>query len=75
MRIAGELTASDFRPFLAQAVESTGDFDIRPAFSALGLRMDSFVEEMYVSREPTAGQAERRRFDAIFVPARAERTK
>ncbi|KGQ20489.1 Peptidase M61 domain protein [Lysobacter dokdonensis DS-58] len=68
VRIANETTGSDFAPFLAQAVESQGDFDIRPTFSALGLRMDSFVEEMYVSREPTAGQAERMRFDAIFVP-------
>ena len=67
-RIAGSLTGSDFGPFLDGAVASTGDFDIRPAFSALGLRMDSFVEEMYVSREPTAGRAERRRFDAIFAP-------
>ena len=37
--------------------------------------MDSFVEEMYVSREPTAGPAERRRFDAIFVPEGARGTK
>jgi predicted metalloprotease with PDZ domain len=68
-RIAQSLTGSDFRPFLAQAVESSADFDIRPAFSALGLRMDSFVEEMYVSREPTAGEPERARFRAVFAPA------
>jgi predicted metalloprotease with PDZ domain len=75
VRIAGQLTDSDFGPFLAQAVERTGDFDIRPAFSGLGLRMDSFVEEMYVSREPTAGPVERSRFDAIFVPEGAEGVK
>ena len=68
-RIAHDLTGSDFRPFLAQAVESTGDFDIRPAYAAVGLRMDSFVEEMFISREPTAGPVERARFDAMFAPA------
>jgi predicted metalloprotease with PDZ domain len=36
VRIAGQLTDSDFGPFLAQAVESTGDFDIRPAFQGSG---------------------------------------
>ena len=30
--------------------------------------MDSFVEEMYVTREAAAGQAELNRFDAIFGP-------
>jgi predicted metalloprotease with PDZ domain len=67
-RIAGALTQSDFRPFLAEAVESTAYFDIRPAYAALGLRMDSFLDETYVSREPGAGPGERARFDAIFAP-------
>jgi predicted metalloprotease with PDZ domain len=71
VRIASELAGSDMRPFLAQAVESTGDFDIRPTLAGVGLRMDSFVEEMYVSREPTASPEARARFDAIFGPAPA----
>jgi predicted metalloprotease with PDZ domain len=70
-RLAQSLTGSDFRPFLAQAVESTGDFDIRSAYAAIGLRMDSFVEEMYVSREPGAGPVERARFEAMFGSAHA----
>ena len=41
-------------------------FDIRPSYAALGLRMDSFVEEMFISREPDATPAQRARFDAIF---------
>jgi predicted metalloprotease with PDZ domain len=65
-RIAQSLTGSDFRSFFAQSVEGTGDFDIRPAYAAIGLRMDSFVEEMYVGREPGAGPEERARFDAMF---------
>ena len=72
-RIARDLAGSDFRPFLASAVESTGDFDIRPTLAAVGLRMDSFVEEMYVSREPDAGPRERARFDAIFGGPRRDR--
>src|SRR3990167_5140667 len=73
-RIAGELTQSDFRPFLANAVESTGYFDIRPTYEALGLRMDSFVDEMFIGREPGATAQQKARFDAIFgaVSARSQ---
>jgi len=67
-RIAGQLAGGDFRPFLANAVESTGYFDILPTYQALGLRMDSFVEEMFISREPGATAEQKARFDAIFVP-------
>jgi hypothetical protein len=35
--------------------------------------MDSFVEEMYVSREPDAGPRERARFEAIFGSPRRDR--
>ncbi len=69
-RIAQDLTGHDFAPFLAEAVGSTGYFDIRPSYAALGLRMDSFVEEMFISREPDATAAQRARFDAIFAPER-----
>jgi predicted metalloprotease with PDZ domain len=65
-RIAGELTQSDFKPFLANAVESTGYFDIRPTYKDIGLRMDSFVEEMFISREPGATAGQTARFEAIF---------
>lgn len=69
VRIASTLAGSDMRPFLSDAVEATTYFDIRPTFAALGLRMDSFVEEMYVSREPAADARERARFDAVFGAA------
>jgi predicted metalloprotease with PDZ domain len=69
-RLAGALTDSDFGPFLASAVGSTDWFDIRPAYAALGLRMDSFVEETYIARDPQAGPRERARFEAIFTPGR-----
>jgi len=67
-RIAHGLTGTDFRAFFADAVESGGWFDIRPSYAALGLRMDSFVEEMFISREPGATPAQRARFEAVFAP-------
>ncbi|RZA17338.1 MAG: hypothetical protein EOP93_13500 [Lysobacteraceae bacterium] len=65
-RIACRLTGSDFSGFFADAVGSASYFDIRPSYAALGLRMDSFVEEMFISREPHATRAQRARFEAIF---------
>jgi len=65
-RIARDLTGHDFSGFFADAVDSQGWFDIRPAYQALGLRMDSFVEEMFISHEPRATAEQRARFAAIF---------
>ena len=64
-RIAMDLTGSDFSAFFAEAVGSEAWFDIRPSYAALGLRMDSFVEEMFISREPAATQ-QQRALEAIF---------
>ena len=70
-RIAKDLTGSDFAGFFADTVGSETYFDIRPSYAALGLRMDSFVEEMFISREPAATPVQRARFEAIFgSPAR-----
>ena len=65
-RIAMSLTGSDFSGFFNDAVGSTSHFDIRPSYAALGLRMDSFVEEMFISREPGATPAQQARFQAVF---------
>ena len=65
-RIARDLTGSDFSGFFAQAVGSASYFDIRPSYAALGLRMDSFVEEIFISREPGASPTQRARFQAVF---------
>ena len=69
VRIASRLAGSDMGPFLSDAVESTSYFDIRPTFQALGLRLDGFLDEQYVSREPGADAGERARFDAVFGAA------
>lgn len=69
-RIARDLTGSDFSAFFAEAVGSGSYFDIRPSYAAIGLRMDSFVEEMFISEEPQATPAQRQRFRAIFGDAR-----
>lgn len=65
-RIAQQLTGSDFSGFFAGAVGSESYSDIRPSYAALGLRMDSFVEEMFSSREPGASRIQQARFEAIF---------
>lgn len=65
-RIAKDLTGSDFAGLFADTVGSETYFDIRPSYAALGLRMDSFVEEMFISREPAATPVQRARFEATF---------
>ena len=65
-RIANTLTDSDFSGFFAGAVGSESYFDIRTSYAAIGLRMDSFVEEMFISREPGATPTQQARFEAIF---------
>ena len=67
-RHAQGLTGTDFAPFFDRVVESNEYFDIRPSLVELGLRMDSFVEEMFIAREPQATPEQRARFAAIFVP-------
>ena len=68
-RHAQLLTGADFAPFFDRVVESGDYFDIRPSLTELGLRMDSFVEEMFIAQEPQATAVQRARFAAIFVPS------
>ena len=65
-RIARHWTGSDFSGFFARTVGSGSYLDIRPSDAALGLCMDSFVEEMFISREPGASHTQRARFQAVF---------
>jgi predicted metalloprotease with PDZ domain len=69
-RIAGELTDSDFRPFVAGLVEIEGVVDLRPALAHLGLRMDQFFDEVYISPDESATPAQVGRFEAIFGRSR-----
>jgi len=66
-RIAEQISGHDFDAFFAQTVESGEFFDISPSLTKIGLRMDSFLEEIYISRDANAGEAERARFAAIFA--------
>jgi len=72
-RVAEQLSGHDFSAFFAQTVESSEFFDISPSLARIGLRMDSFVEEIYISRDLTAGDVERARFTAIFAADEAAR--
>lgn len=64
--VCAEFSGWDCSEFLAKAVESPQALDIRSALTGLGLRLDSFAEEIYVSREPAADAATTARFDATF---------
>jgi len=68
-RTAGKLTGTDFTDFLAGVVESNSVYDLRPALRELGLRLDQFFDEAYVSSDPRATPAQRGRCAAIFGPA------
>lgn len=67
-RIAEQLTEHDFRSFFAEAVESEAVFDITPYVRGGGLRIDSFLDEVYIQRDPAAEPAAAARFDAMFSP-------
>ncbi len=65
-RLAQEGLGVDLSPVLQQTVESTGLIDPHPALAAFGLRMHSFAEEIYLSRDPGASGAAQARFAAAF---------
>ncbi|MBI2380772.1 MAG: hypothetical protein HYV16_08460 [Gammaproteobacteria bacterium] len=65
-RHAKTLTGQDFHAFFAKAVGSGEYFDIKPYLKDLGLRVDSFVDEFYISRDPRATEAQKARFEAVF---------
>lgn len=69
-RVAVDLAGADVRDVLARTVESEGMIDAGDAFRALGLRIDTFYDEVYVSADPAATPAARARFEAVFgLPA------
>jgi len=56
-------------PFFTRAVGSSELFDITPSLHDVGLRLDQFYEEQFVSVEPSATAEQRARFAAIFGKA------
>lgn len=69
-RVAANLAGADVRDVLTRTVESEGMIDAGDAFRALGLRIDTFYDEVYVSADPAATPAARARFEAVFgLPA------
>lgn len=71
-RLSRERLDVDLGPLLAGSAESRQIIDPTPALAAFGLRMHSFAEEIYLSRDPSADEPARARFDAVFAPAVAE---
>lgn len=66
-RHARALTGKDFREFFAHAVESRENFDARPWFEDVGLRLDNYLfDESFVRPDPDATAAQKQRFQDIF---------
>ena len=66
VRAAREVAGADVAPLLERAVGSGEPFDIVPYLAGLGLRLDTFAEEVYIRPEARAAAADRARFAAVF---------
>ncbi len=68
-RIAAATAGHDMHPFFVKAVGSPEVFDIGPWLGDIGLRLDQFFEEQFVSVEPSATAEQKARFQAMFGKA------
>ncbi len=69
-RHAQALIGKDFTGFFAGVVESKDFFDARPYFEEVGLLLNNYLyDESFVRRNPNATDAQKARFDEIFVRA------
>ena len=66
VRAAREVAGADVAPLLERAVGSGEPFDIVPYLAGLGLRLDTFAEEVYIRPDARAAAADRARFAAVF---------
>lgn len=66
IRISGALAGSDMRWFFDAYVSGAGTFDLRPYYTRLGLQLDTFVEEIYLSRIPQPSASQRKLFASLF---------
>lgn len=66
VQAAREISGADVGPLLERAVGSSEPFDIVPPLAGLGLRLDTFAEEVYIRPDARATAADRARFAAVF---------
>lgn len=67
-RLAHTLSGADFHDFFATHVDSAAELDVRASLQALGLRLDSFMDEAYIAPDPAASTAAQRRYRSTFAP-------
>ena len=66
LKAANEVGGTDFGEFFAKYVSGKEFLSIDPYLRDAGMRVDSFVEETYVTRRADATPAERAIFSGIF---------
>ena len=64
--LTNSLTGSDLTSFFEETVNSTKRPDIKPYLTKLGLQMDTFVEEIYISKRTDATEKETQLFQSIY---------
>ncbi len=66
VRIAGEVSGEDQSEFLNRYVDGVELLDVRPYVAAIGLQLDTMMDEFYLSVRPDATQDELARAEAMF---------
>lgn len=66
VRISSLLAKSDMRWFFNTYVTGKEPFDVRPYYKKLGLQLDTFVEEIYLSKIPKPTTEQQQLFASVF---------
>lgn len=67
IRITNDLSKEDMTWFFEKYVTKAEQFDVRPYYAKLGLQLDTFVEEIYLSKIPNRTKAQERMFNTAFT--------
>ncbi len=66
IRIAGGIAGADMRWFFDKYVLTAEQLDVRPYYKKMGLQLDTFVEEIYLSRVPAPSADQKMIFNTLF---------
>lgn len=66
IRISNSLAGSDMKWFFDRYVNGWEQFDVRPYYTKLGIQLDTFVEEIYLSKIADASVEQRMLFQSVF---------
>lgn len=67
IRVTNELTKKDFKPFFDQYVTGNSPLPIKDYLKKVGLQLDTFVEEIYISLDPMSTKEQLAFFKAMFT--------